>query len=58
MKLQSNCLCFAGIQNCNKNEYYDAELDKWIEVMDTPEDFGHIHRSVTVVDDIAYLLGA
>ena len=54
--------------NCVKNEVYDPETDQWRPLMDTPTQFGHIHRSPVVVDDVihrspvvvddvAYLLG-
>ena len=45
------------MQNCLKNEVYDPVEDKWTALMDTPSDFGHIHRTVAIIDDVAYLLG-
>ena len=48
---------YTGMQNCLKNEVYDPVEDKWTALMDTPSDFGHIHRTVAIIDDVAYLLG-
>lgn len=46
-----------GMVNSLKNEIYDPDKDVWEELMDTPADFGHIHRSVAIIDDVAYLIG-
>ena len=43
--------------NCVKNECYDPVSDRWEALEDTPAEFGHIHRSVAIIDDVAYLLG-
>lgn len=45
------------MMNCVKNEVYDPKEDKWTALMDTPSEFGHIHKTVAIIDDVAYLLG-
>lgn len=46
-----------GITNCVKNERYDPAADKWEPLPDTPTEFGHIHRTVAILDNVVYLLG-
>ncbi|XP_067936126.1 kelch-like protein 9 [Watersipora subatra] len=46
-----------GMENCFKNEFYDAESDGWEAIADTPSQFGHIHKTVAIVEGVAYLLG-
>lgn len=43
--------------NSMKNEIYDPETDTWSELCETPADFGHIHKTVAVINDVVYLLG-
>ena len=51
------CVLDIGMVNCVKNECYDPVSDRWEALEDTPAEFGHIHRSVAIIDDVAYLLG-
>ena len=55
--MQQSVYLNIGMVNCVKNECYDPVSDRWEALEDTPAEFGHIHRSVAIIDDVAYLLG-
>jgi len=40
-----------------KNECYDPETDSWVELADTPKDFGEIGQAMAIMDGVAYFLG-
>lgn len=46
-----------SFSDCLLNEMYDIETDQWSQLCDTPEESGHLHGSVTMLDNKIFIIG-
>ncbi len=44
-------------EHCLVNELYDIETNQWTQLRDTPQEYGHIYSSATLLGNNIYLVG-